>query len=114
MMFTCFAVTSSVIPFENAPVTEFNVWSICDELGANWRDLGTVLGLRSALMENIGADHTKCRNKAWEVLLKWKQEKGKGATVGILLDALNKMRRNDVVEKLLGMQSLLVKEISQH
>ena len=99
-MFTCFAAASSDIPFEQAAVTEIRIFSICGEVGPNWRDLGAVLGLTSTCMDNIDVDNSKCHEKAREVLLKWKKKEGNGAKVGILINALKKMERKDAIEKL--------------
>ena len=74
-MFTCFAATSSDIAFEQAPVTEIHIRSICGKIGTDWRDLGTVLRLDSALMDNIEADFSECRERARKVLQKGKQKK---------------------------------------
>ena len=76
-MFTCFAATSSDLPFEQAPVTEIHIWSICGEVAKDWRDLGVVLGLKTGLIDGIGADCSVHREKAREVLLKWKKKKEK-------------------------------------
>ena len=103
MMFTCFAATFSDIPFEQAPVTEDHIRLICGEVVKDWRDLGTFLGLDSASMDTIDANHSDCREVARKVLLKWKQKKGEEATVGILINALDEIERRDVVEKLRGM-----------
>ena len=54
-------------------------------------------------MNSIDAHLSAYREKARKVLLKWKQKEGKRATVGILIKALEKMERRDVVDKLLGM-----------
>ena len=102
MMFTCFAATSSEILFEQALVTEIQIQSICGEVVTDWRDLGIVLGIASVFMDIIEADYSASREKASQMLLKWKQ-KGNGATVGILINALAKIERKDVAEKLLGM-----------
>ena len=48
MMFPCFAAIFRDIPFEQAPVDKIHIWSMCDDVGAKWRDLGTVLKLESA------------------------------------------------------------------
>ena len=77
--------------------------SICGKVAVNWRDLGTVLGIASALMDKIEADHSACRERAWKVLQKWKQKEGNGATVGILIIALEEIERRDVIEKLRDM-----------
>ena len=54
-------------------------------------------------MNSIEADQIPCREKARKVLLKWKQKEGKKATLGILIDALEEIKRRDVVDKLRGM-----------
>ena len=77
MMFTCFAATFSDIPFEQAPVTEDHIRLICGEVVKDWRDLGTFLGLDSASMDTIDANHSDCREVARKMLLKWKQKKEK-------------------------------------
>lgn len=103
MMFPCFAVTSSDISFEQTPVTDDHIRFICGEVVKDWRDLGTILRLDSASMDIIEANQSNCREVAREVLQKWKKKEGKEATVGILINALEKIERRDVVEKLLGM-----------
>ena len=100
-MFTCFAATSSDIAFEQAPVTEIHICSISVEVGADWRCLGAVLGLESALMNDIEADRSECRERAWKVLQKWEGKNGNGATLGMLLNAFHVIGRKDVVQKLL-------------
>ena len=99
-MFPCFVDTYNDIPFEQAPVTDILMQSICGDVGAYWRDLGTFLGLESAVMDNIETDIIECRERAWKVLRKWKQKSGKKATVTILINALKKTERKDVAEKL--------------
>ena len=54
-------------------------------------------------MDEIDTDHNESHEKARRVLLKWKRKKGKGATMGILIEALEEIGRKDVAEKLLGM-----------
>ena len=84
-MFTCFAAT-----------TEKLAWSICSEVGRDWRRLGVALGLESPFLDNIDTE------RAWKVLQKWMQKKGNEATMGILINALKEIERKDVVDKLLG------------
>ena len=103
MMFICFAASSSEIPLEQTPVTEVQIWSICDEVGVDWRELGAFLGIASSFMDNIEADNRASRERARKLLRKWMTKEGKGATVGILIDALEEIKRIDAIEKLLGM-----------
>ena len=56
--------------------------NICDEVGADWRGLGAVLGLESAFKKNIETDHSECREKARKVLQKRKQKKRKWSNSG--------------------------------
>ena len=102
-MFTCFAATSGDTPFEQAPVAENLKCSIDSEVGRDWRHLGKALGLESWLLNNIDTDFKESPEKAREVLQKWRQKKGKEATMGILINALDKIERRDVVDKLRGM-----------
>ena len=74
MMFPCFAATSSDKAFEQAPVTDYLIWSICDDVGADWKDLGIVLGLEEAFLDNVETDLKECREKARRVETKiWKR-----------------------------------------
>ena len=54
-------------------------------------------------MDNIEADNGASRERARKLLRKWMTKEGKGATVGILIDALEEIERIDAIEKLLGM-----------
>ena len=74
-MFTCFAATSGDTPFEQAPVTENLVWSICSEVGREWRRLGATLRLESAFLDNIDFDFKESPEKARKVLQKWRQKR---------------------------------------
>ena len=65
--------------------------------------MGIALGLESAFLDNIDTDIKESPEKAWKVLQKWRQKKGKEATMGILINALEKIERKDVVDKLHGM-----------
>ena len=102
-MFTCFAATSGDTPLEQAPVAENPKWSIDSEVGRDWRRLGKALGLESAFLDNIDTDFKESPEKAQKVLQKWRQKNGKEATMGILINALDKIERRDVVDKLRGM-----------
>ena len=102
MTFTCFAATAGGIRFEQAPVTASLLYSICGEVSADWRDLGAVLGLPE-LMNNMDTELSDCRERALKVLQKWRERNGKGATVGILINALERLDRKDVVGKLRSM-----------
>ena len=103
MTFTCFAATAGGIRFEQAPVTDNHLQSICGEVSARWRDLGAVLGLKSELINDMDNDPIDCRERALKVLQKWREINGNGATVGILINTLKRLDRKDVVGKLRSM-----------
>ena len=103
MIFTCFAATSSETPFEKTPVTQIQISQICGKVGEQWRDLGTVLGIAPALIDEIEEGHSECREQARKLLLDWIKKEGKRATIGILVNALEEIGKKDVVEKLGGM-----------
>ena len=65
---------------------------ICDEVGAAWRDLGAELRLGSPVVRNFALDCKSHRDRAWEVIDKWRQSNPNEATVGNLADALVKIR----------------------
>ena len=103
MMFTCFAATPNEIPFEQTPVTEIQIIQICGEVGEEWRDLGTVLGIAPKSMDKIEGNHSACRERARKLLLHWINKGEKGTTIGILVNALETIGKKDVVKKLGGM-----------
>ena len=103
MMFTCFAATAGGKQFKQVPDAEIHKISICDDVGAEWRHLGTVLGLQSSFLdfnENVNCTYY---NKTRDMLQEWRRKTGKGATVGILINALETIGKRDVAEKLRGM-----------
>ena len=103
MMFTCFAATSSETPFEQTPVTDIQIIRICGEVGEQWRDLGTVLGIAPTSMDEIELHHNAPRERARKLLLHWINKEEKGTTIGILVNALETIGKKDVVKKLGGM-----------
>lgn len=77
--------------------------SICDDVGRFWIDLGTILKLPPAEVVNIEDEFRYNRDRAWKVMKRWLQMKGREATMGILADALEQMMMRNAVEKLIGM-----------
>lgn len=75
---------------------------ICDEIGVAWRDLGVELRLESPVARNLASDCNSSRDRAWEVVDKWRQKYPEEATVGSLADALVKIGKGRAVQKLVG------------
>ena len=80
-----------------------DILSICDDVGRFWIDLGTILKLPPAEVVNIEDEFRYNRDRAWKVMKRWLQMKGREATMGILADALEQMKMRNAVEKLIGM-----------
>ena len=53
-------------------------------------------------MQNISEESRRNRDKAFAILIGWKQQEGRNATVGKLADVLEKVGRKDIAERLLG------------
>lgn len=103
-MFTYFAATSSGLQFEQVLINANHKELIGEEVGKHWKKLGSALGLSSGFLNNTEADHSgDCCERVQKVLEKWQQEKGSGATMEALKNALVSIKRTDVAEKLLGM-----------
>lgn len=98
-----FADTSNITQWRQARVTENHILLICDDVGRFWRDLGTILKLPTAEVDNIDDESKYNRDRAWKVMKRWLQMKGREATMGILADALEQMKMKNAVEKLIGM-----------
>lgn len=59
--------------------------------------------LPPAEVDNIEEEFRYNRDKAWKVMKRWLQMKGREATMGILADVLEQMKMRNAVEKLIGM-----------
>ncbi|XP_078354437.1 uncharacterized protein LOC144639049 [Oculina patagonica] len=89
-------------------VSSRHVVHIEDDVGRCWRNVGAILRVSTPTLRNIDEDKKLSQDKAWEVLNKWKQQEGRYATVGRLVDVLEKIERKDIAQKLL---EFAVKEV---
>ncbi|KAJ7363111.1 hypothetical protein OS493_011385 [Desmophyllum pertusum] len=62
-------------------------------------NLGITLKLSPAALHNVDHDYRLCREKAREMLYTWMEMEGNAATVGILADALEKIRKKSIAQK---------------
>ena len=83
-------------------VTSIHLAHICEEIGSCWKEVGALLRVPTPAIKNINLDESSSYDKAWEVLQKWKQQEGGNATVGNLVDALVKIGKTSIAQKLLG------------
>ena len=78
------------------------LFSILDDLGSCWKDLGRVLGLTEPQIHNIGEERNCNKERATAVLQMWMDREANDATVGLLADSLEKINKKRIAEKLLG------------
>ena len=67
-----------------------------------WKKLGRrLLESDEALLDAVDMDNDKCSERAYQMLLKWKEAKGSDATFRVLHDALchDLVSRRDLAEK---------------
>ncbi|CAH3041110.1 unnamed protein product, partial [Pocillopora meandrina] len=83
-------------------VTEMQLASISEDVGNFWRELGPVLGIPSSKIQNLDEDCRTNWDKAFSLLILWKQRGGKCATAGILSDALERIGRKTIADRVLG------------
>jgi len=88
-------------------VTEFQLSEISHDVGTCWRYLGPTLRIANAKLCNLDEECRTNWEKAYKLLMMWKEEKGSNALVGRLADHLKEIGRTSIAEKLLGKQAIL-------
>lgn len=91
-------------------VSSKHIQAIVDHIEPITMDLGACLGVPTPEFLNIEEENDSNRQKIWKVLIKWKQRKGKGATLGILIDVLYKLNQTEAADKLLGNEEIKTEE----
>ena len=54
----------------------------------SWKDLGRQLGIKEPQLDAFDEQNHQCREKAYKMLLSWKENNGSGASYRVLHDAL--------------------------
>lgn len=98
-----FAYTAKNSKLWETDVTLAHLQPVMDALGCCWFDLGIALDLNEAVVCNIESDYRWKKEKAIDVIVKWKDMVGKDATMGRLVVTLHKIGQNGIVHSLLGM-----------
>ncbi|XP_046863829.1 uncharacterized WD repeat-containing protein alr2800-like isoform X2 [Xenia sp. Carnegie-2017] len=88
------ATVVSIVPNDSL------LWDIAEKIGPQWKDLGRKLEIPEAILSNINHDHNRVVEMANEMLLTWKRNKGKNATVQKLAGKLTDIGRRDVGENI--------------
>ena len=88
-------------PLKSGSLPDDEMLLIAADIIEEWKRLGMALGLNSAEVAEVDIDERLVRDKAYQVLLKWKQKFGSEATYRRLADGLTNsaVERNDLVDK---------------
>ncbi|KAL9974454.1 hypothetical protein ACROYT_G011486 [Oculina patagonica] len=98
-LYSCPEDTNLCIPPE--PSLEVIFSDVSEDIGASWRRLGRHMLKRECVLSNIDEDFKGVGEKAYQLLLKWKEEGGATATPQALFLALLRIKRTDVAKKLM-------------
>jgi len=74
---------------------------LAKKIPENWKPLGRRLSMEDAELDSIHKEEDQCRERAYKMLLKWKQAGGKAATFSVLYKALchDLVNRKDLAEQ---------------
>ena len=88
----------------NIPVPDSRLWYISEYICGNWKGIGRRLSMQETVIEVIDIDYNEHgeKEKAYQMLLKWKRRMGNSATVQQLGNVLKKIGRTDTAEIILS------------
>lgn len=92
---------------DSSVVSDTLLHEIVEELSTSWKMLGRWLGVPEAALTNIDIEQRRVIDKGMAMFVEWKRRKGDAATVRVLRDALVKIGRRDLSEKVRGKHMLL-------
>ncbi|XP_031573782.1 uncharacterized protein LOC116307647 [Actinia tenebrosa] len=87
-------------PQGGQPVTATHFLRITNDIVHDWKFIGRYLDVEESIIRQIDKDSKTAREKASQMLIKWKQSNGNEATLEVLKAALQDVGRKDVVRKL--------------
>ena len=86
----------------NRQVSDSLLLELVENLSTSWKMLGRHLDISNVALVNIDMEHDRVVEKAMAMFAEWKRRKGEGATVGVLRDALERIGRRDLSERVRG------------
>ena len=95
-------IAKNSVPQKKA-VTLVEIAEIMKDLEGNWEELATVVQLGEEDLRKIRKENKTDLEKAYAVLTMWTDEEGERATMGRLVDTLEKIAKRSPVKKMLGM-----------
>ncbi|XP_015775830.1 PREDICTED: uncharacterized protein LOC107353953 isoform X3 [Acropora digitifera] len=72
---------------------------LADEISKDWKKLGRRLSISAAALDNIDHENPSVWEKSIAMLNKWRENCGEEAIMKVLTEALKKIRRKDLSEK---------------
>ena len=92
----------------NRQVTDTLLHDLVEDLSTSWKMLGRRFSIPEGAITNIDMDHRRVVEKGMAMFAEWKRRKGKEATVGVLREALDKIGRRDLSERVRGKVNVLI------
>ncbi len=91
---------ASMTNYEEAKAQmEEHLQFVAREIGCDWKKLARELKIDRPVIEGIVVEHTTEDERAYQVLVKWSQDKGfSGATKDILIKALKDIGKTSIAE----------------
>ena len=86
----------------NKQVSDTLLVDLVEDLSTKWKMLGLSLGIPQGAITNIDDEHSRVVDKGMAMFAEWKGRKGKGATVGVLIEALDKIGKQNLSERVRG------------
>ena len=81
-------------------INEEDIDVVCTHLGYKWRDVGRRMKYSQGQLENIDADYPRLRDKAYKLLIMWRDREANRSSVANLTRLLMKTGALDVVSNL--------------
>ncbi|XP_067044831.1 uncharacterized protein [Acropora muricata] len=73
---------------------------LADDISKDWKKLGRRLSISKANLDSIDLENPSVFEKSIAMLNKWRENSGKKATVKVLTEALKKIGRKDILDKM--------------
>lgn len=95
-----------VIPrnFQNTPVPPTLCHDLAEDVSTSWKMLSRRLFIPEAVIKNIDSENHRVVEKCIVMFAEWKGRHGDNATVRVLMEALEKIGRRDLAEKVRGIE----------
>lgn len=87
---------------DSSVISDTLIHDLVEELSTSWKMLGRRLGIPEAALTNIDFENRRVIEKGMAVFSEWKRRRVNEATLRVLREALEKIGRRDLSEKVRG------------